>query len=293
MKTWTATIEDAKWVRAAAEWWPVLLGLLILYAPTFFDLSRDLWNTDEYAHGPLILAVVAYLFWQKREVLRPYSVTVRPVVGGICLAIGLMLYMLGRSQEILMFEIGSLTPVLAGTLLVMRGWRGLRALRFAVVFALFMVPLPGVLVDSATAPLKQAISSIAENILYEIGYPVGRSGVMLSVGPYQMLVADACSGLYSMFSLSALGLLYLHVMRYRSRLRSGAIIASILPIAFVTNVARVIMLLLVTYHFGEQAGQGFMHECAGIFLFGVALCLLFGVDRLLGLWIPAERRRAA
>lgn len=172
--------------------------------------------------------------------------------------------------------------MLLGALLITLGVGAARILWFALFFLLFMVPLPGFLVDAATGPLKQNVSIIAEHLLYAFGYPIGRSGVTLTVGPYQLLVADACSGLHSMFSLTAMGLLYLYLMEHKSWLRNGILIASILPIAFAANVVRVMVLVLVTYHFGDEAGQGFIHDSAGIVLFVVALLFLFALDGLLG-----------
>src|SRR5213075_2953127 len=102
-------------------------------------------------------------------------------------------YMLGRPLDISVLEVGSLIPVSAGVLIAMRGTRALRALWFPLMFMLFLVPLPAVFVDSLTGPLKQHVSDIAERVLYAAHYPVGRSGVILTVGSYQMLVADACS----------------------------------------------------------------------------------------------------
>ena len=134
-----------------------------------------------------------------------------------------------------------------------------------------MIPLPGMLVDVITGPLKQQISELTEMVLYWADYPIARSGVTLSIGPYQLLVADACSGLNSMFSLSAMGLLYLYIMHYRSWIRNGVLIVSLLPIAFVANTVCVIILVLVTYYFGDEVGQGFVHKFASILLFFVSL----------------------
>ena len=102
--------------------------------------------------------------------------------------------------------------------------------------------------------------------------------MVLTTGQYQLLVADACSGLHSIFGLSALGFLYLYLMRYRSYVLNGILAASILPIAFAANVVRVVILVLVTYHIGDEAGQGFIHGFAGILLFIVALVFLFALD---------------
>lgn len=279
-----------------SPWWPIILGLLVLYLPTYWDLANGLWNTEEQAHGPIVLVVALYLIWTKRHIFIPDPATParpRPVLGWGLLVFGLLLYALGRSQEILLFEVGSQIPVLLGVLLVTLGAAAARTVWFALFFLLFMVPLPGFLVDAATGPLKQYVSVIAEHILYFLGYPIGRSGVTLTVGPYQLLVADACSGLHSMFSLTAMGLLYLYLMEHKSWLRNGILIASILPIAFAANVVRVMVLVLVTYHFGDEAGQGFIHDSAGIVLFVVALLFLFALDSLLGLILGRRTPKAA
>jgi exosortase len=128
--------------------------------------------------------------------------------------------------------------------------------------------------------------------MHAAGYPIGRSGVILTVGPYQLLVADACAGLNSMFTLEALGLLYMNLMGYTDRLRNVLLAVLVIPIAFVANVIRVIVLILVTYHLGDEAGQGFVHDFAGMLLFGVGLVMLFITDAWLGR-ILARKRAAA
>jgi len=152
-----------------------------------------------------------------------------------------------------------------------------------------MVPLPSTLVDALTGPLKQWISDLVENILYAFGYPIARSGVILSIGQYQLLVADACSGLHSMFSLSALGTLFMYMMARKSTLHNAVMLASILPIAFAANVIRVIVLVLVTYYLGDEAGQGFLHGAAGMVLMIAALVCFFALDGLLVMFTGRPR----
>ena len=271
-------------VETMLEWWPIAIGILLLYLPTFYDLWNGLWDTEEQAHGPIILALVLYLLWQKSELfIRPLGEQkTNPILGAFALLFGMAMYIIGRSQAVVIFEIGALLPLLAGIILVTRGMSGIRLVWFALLFIIFMLPLPGAVVDAATGPLKKYISIIAENVLYAVGYPIGRTGVTIVIGQYQLLVADACSGLHSMFSLSALGVLYLYLMQYRNLMRNALIVAVILPIAFVANVVRVMILILVTYHFGDEAGQGFIHASAGMLLFVISLILLFSFDTLLG-----------
>ena len=263
------------------DWLPVVAGLLILYVPTFFDLAGTHWVRDDYAHGPIILAVVVWLIWDKRQVLLAAPTRTAPVPGIALLVFGLLFYVVGRAYDVILFEVGALAPILAGALLSMRGWPALRALWFMLLFIAYLVPLPGFFVDALTLPLKQNVSEIAAQILYAAGYPIAHAGVILTIGQYQLLVADACAGLNSMFSLSALGLLYLYLMRYKSWLHNGLILASLLPIAFCANIVRVIILVLVTYHFGDAAGQGFVHGFSGMVLFIIALIVILLLDAIL------------
>lgn len=254
-----------------------------MYLPLYYTLATTLWENDAQIHGPIVLAVSLYLLWQSREnLLYPANPKPMPKLGWGLLVLGLLLYVIGQSQSILMFAVGSQIPILLGILLISQGMRAVRIAWFPILFLVFMVPLPGFLVDAATNPLKQHVSSLAEQILYALHYPVARSGVVITIGPYQLLVADACSGLHSIFSLSAMGFLYLYLMRHDSLIRNLVLITAILPIAFLSNVVRVVVLALITYYLGDEAGQGFLHGFAGILLFIVAVLSLFFIDWILG-----------
>jgi exosortase B len=272
----------------------VALGLCAMYLPSFIDLFRGLWSRDEQAHGPIVLALACWLLYRKWPEMWQAS-TGRPgsAAGWPVFIFGLALYVIGRSQDILIFEIGSLIWLLAALLLLLRGTAALRLQWFALFFMLFMIPLPGPLVDAVTMPMKMAVSYVAEAILYAIGYPIARQGVILQIGQYKLLVADACAGLHTLFTLEALGLLYLNVVRHNSAFRNIALAVCIVPISFSANVIRVMVLTLITYHFGDEAGQGFLHGFAGMVLFLSALLLIMGTDGALQSFVKARQRRAA
>lgn len=280
-------------------WWPqgadvvVLallgLGLATLYLPTYWDLSHTVWASDEQGHGPIILAVSLWLMYQRRDGLALLPSRPAPVAGWSLILLALLLYVFGRTQAVILLEVGSQIALAAGLLMLYKGSSGVRLMAFPLFFLIFMLPLPGALVAAVTTPLKSAVSYVASSILHAVGYPVGRSGVILTVGPYQLLVADACAGLNSMFTLEALGLLYLNLMNYKSVARNVALAVLIIPIAFVANIVRVMILVLVTYHFGDEAGQGFVHGFAGMVLFLAGLALMLVTDRLLGQVMRTER----
>lgn len=275
-----------------APFWIVIAGLAAMFGPSFNDLFNGIWATDENAHGPIVLAVALWLLYNKwNEIADSIEHAPAPALGWPVLVFALLLYALGRSQDILIFEIGSLIPLLAGLLLVFFGKPTLLRLWFPLFFMLFMIPLPGVLVDTITQPMKMGVSWAAEHLLYALGYPIARTGVILVIGQYQLLVADACAGLHSLFTLEALGLLYLNLVKHDSLSRNITLAILIVPISFCANVIRVIVLTLITYHFGDEAGQGFLHGFAGMVLFISALILIIGVDSMLRFGVRAAEPR--
>lgn len=268
-------------------WLPVIIGLLVMYVPVYRDLAVRFWDHGNQIHEPIVLAVALYLAWRYRSAFSATSpARTYPLAGSLLLALGLISYIIGHSQHIPVFDVGSQLPVFLGVLLLTLGWPGIKALWFPVLFLAFMVPLPGFIVAAVTVPLKQHVSSFAEHILYAMHYPIARNGVVITIGAYQLVIANACAGMHSIFSLSAMGILYLFVMRHSRMLRNILDALCILPLAVLTNVIRVVILALITYYWGNEAGQGFLHSFAGIVLFTTAALGLILIDWGLGWFLP-------
>jgi exosortase B len=289
-------------LRAALpDGWPVLAGLALLFVPTFISLFSGAWISEEQGHGPIIFGLALWLVYRKWPAVLAVPAPAAAATTGArrgsrsgwaVLALGLAAYLLGRSQQILMLEIGSMILVTAAVLLVKQGAAALRVLWFPFFFMLFMVPLPAEFVALVTMPMKMAVSWATEHLLFAAGYPISRAGVILQIGQYQLLVADACAGLQTLLTLEALGLFYLNLMRHPSAIRNIGLAIFIVPISFSANVIRVIVLTLITYYFGDAAGQGFLHGFAGMVLFVTALVLILSVDSLLQ-WCLRRRARPA
>lgn len=262
----------------------LMVGLAGLFVPTYMTLASEVWNNDAHGHGPLILGVSLWLIWFDRHKI--FAGDAEPATGwGLAVLLaGLLLHFVGHSQTINMFTTLAQPIVFGSCFLLLHGWGALRRAWFPLFFMLFMVPLPEVAVQAITMPLKQAVSVATEWLLYHAGYPIARAGVTLSIGPYQLLVADACSGMNSLLTLESLGLLYMRLMNYQSTLRNTLLAVAIIPTSFAANVTRVIILVLVTYYYGDEVGQGFVHSFSGLVLFTVSLVSIYFIDRLLGLW---------
>ncbi len=270
-------------------WLPFIIGLMALYLPSYYAISQSLWQEVDQAHGPIVLMVIVFLAWQKREHLVLKQPTQQEfILGWALLLFGLACYILGRSQDIMMLDIGSQIPVLMGVLLLSCGRQALKAMWFPLFFIIFMLPLP---LASITMPMKMAVSYVTETILFWFDYPIARSGVVLQIGQYQLLVADACAGMHTLISLEALGLLYLNLVKHDSLMRNITLGILIIPISFTANVVRVMALTLITYYFGDEVGQGFVHGFAGMFLFLIALIFILAVDSAIQYFV--KRRQVA
>lgn len=262
-------------------WAIAVAGLAALYLPSFWDLFHGLWSSDNQGHGPIVLGVSLWLLWRKWPEVVQQPVEPARLAGWTVFGVGLVMYLIGRSQDVLIFEIGAFPWLLGAFLLLLSGRSSLKLMWFPLFFMIFMVPLPGFFVDAVTQPMKMAVSYVAEVMLAQVGYPISRAGVVLYIGQYQLLVADACAGLHTLFTLEALGLLYLNLVRHESLVRNMTLAVLIVPISFAANVVRVVVLTLVTYHLGDEAGQGFLHDFAGMVLFMAALIMIMAVDGMI------------
>jgi exosortase B len=275
-----ATMQSRFFARLASPWCLIFFALTLHYAPTMWDLMHGLWATQEQAHGPLILLLSLWLIWRRRAEINATLYQPEPKLAWGAIGLSMALHVVGRSQGVLILEIGAMIPMVAG-LLLLHSSASVKIAALGLFFMCFMVPLPSALIDALTQPMKMAVSYVTENLLFYLGYPISRTGVMLQIGRYQLLVADACAGLHTLFTLEALGLVYLNVVRHASVVRNVVLAILIVPISFTANVIRVTALTLITYYFGDGAGQGFLHGFAGMVLFVAALLLIIFTDSIL------------
>lgn len=261
--------------------WPVVVGLLVATGFTASRLAQEVWSTERGAHGPLVLGTGLWLLARAFAPVEDGRAAPAPLLW-VAGAASVALYAFGRAFDFLMLEAGGLYGLFLTTL---AAWFPLTQLRRNIVplaYLAFLVPPPGYLLDRVTMPLSEFVSFAATHILSFAGLPITRNGITMQVGQYQLLVEDACSGLNSIMGLFALALFYAYAVHGAPVRRTLALLASVLPIAIIANLVRVIVLVLLTYFVGNEAAQGFLHDFAGLTLFAVALAMMFLLDRLLG-----------
>lgn len=261
--------------------WPLVLGLLVLGLPTLVNLARESWTGETGVHGPIVLATGIWLFSQRWRELQEIRTPGRPGLVAALLVPALVVYAVGRAFDFLAIEVFAFGAVMLSIFYAAFGAEALRRMWFPIFYLLFVVPIPGWVIDTVTGPLKAYVSHSATYLLGLAGYPIVREGVTLYVAQYQLLVEDACAGLNSLISLTAISLFYIYVLHNASWRYALFLMLWIIPVALLANLLRVIILVLITYHFGNAAAQGFLHSTAGLVMFATALIGIFAVDRLM------------
>ncbi len=266
--------------------WPMWLGLAAMAFPTLVALAQGPWQEESGVHGIIVLVTGLWLVWRRQAEIAAVEQPGSPLVTILLLAVALPLYGAGRAFEFISIEAAALLLAMVAVAHQYLGTPALKLLWFPILYLGFVIPLPGWFLDSITLPLKELVSAIVTDSLAAVGYPVGRMGVTLYIGSYQLLVEDACAGLNSLVSLSAIGLFYVYLLRGSNPVYSALLLAMVIPIAIAANCVRVAALVLITYHFGNAMAQGYLHNFAGMVTFVSALLLIFALD-----WAATPLRR--
>lgn len=266
-------------------WWPLLAGLLVLAGPTIAALADSAWSSDTGAHGPIVLATGLWLLHHDGFRLPPPGAPAHWRLAGPVLGAGLVVYAFGRAYDFISVEGFGLYLAFLAIVIRLAGAAVLRRHAFPLFYLALCLPPPGWVMTRLTAPLQVLVSWASEGIAALAGYPIAREGVILHVAQYQLLVEDACAGLNSLFGLTAISLLYIFLAHRASLRHAGILLLAVIPVAILANIIRVFGLILITYHFGDAAAQGFMHSTTGMVMFILGLLLIMGFDQLLIRWL--------
>jgi len=264
------------------------LGILvfILYYSVIVDLVHD-WIIDEnYSHGFLIPLVSAFFIWRNRNRLRekqkkPYG------VGLIIFVFGLLMFIISHiGAEYFTMRL-SLLVVIGGLLLYLGGKEIAAGLLFPLFYLVFMIPVPYVLYYSASFPLELLASRWTSDLVSLLGIPILRDGNILHLENTTLQVVDACSGLRSLISLSALAAALAYVTQ-RTVAKGALLFLAAAPVAIGANILRLSITAVLASLYGEKVAQGFLHRFSGVVVFVfavVSLCFIGGFLR----WLSFKR----
>lgn len=256
-----------------------VVSFCVLYWPTLRRLAQDWLTDDNYSHGLLIVPLSLYFAWERRGRLQ--GLERRPAAAGfLIVVVGLLLLTAGLLGAELFLSRVSLLFVIAGTVLFMLGWPALRVLAFPIVFLLLMIPIPSIVFNEVAFPLQMAASRAGQAGLEAVGIPVLREGNVIVLAHTTLEVAEACSGIRSLISLLTIGIVFGYFTDPRASVR-WLIALSAIPVAVLTNGARVAGTGIAAHMYGREAADGFFHTFSGWLVFAAAFIAIVAVARLL------------
>lgn len=264
---------------------PLIAAALALLVPTMIRLGEQVWSREAGAHGPIVLATGIWLLWRRLPAMTAAAQPGNLVLTLAAAVFSLLVFIVGRAYDLISLESAG---VYGFGLAILHDRFGLKQMLkswFPILYLGLLLPVPGWMLDQFTAPLKLLVSSLAALVVSPLGVPLYQEGVTMVVGSYQLLVEDACSGLNSLIGLVAITTFYIYLLRNAGWRYSLFLVCLIIPVAIAANVLRIVILILLTYYFGDAVGQGFLHVTAGLFLFALSLLLMFLIDSIVSrLW---------
>ncbi len=285
-------------------WKPLLIiaALAFLYANALSKLGRDWWTDENYSHGLLIPFVISFIVWAQMDELKKACSNSNIGIGFAVILFALLMLLGGSLGAELFTQRISFVLMLAGIIVYFFGAKILQLLAVPFALLLFSIPIPQIIFNKIAFPLQIWASQAAVWGIRLFEVPTIRKGNVIEIlpnGATQIIaleVVEACSGIRSLMTLVTLALVLAYFTRenehnadkgwfsYLKNLdfwRAVILMLAAIPIAVLTNAARVTATGILTYHYGKQATESTWHEASGWLVYVVALVILIGLNFVL------------
>jgi len=267
--------------------------LLILWAIAFIPVYPSLFHTwlnhSNNSHGILVPLISVYFIWQKRKELRQVKVS-NSNWGALILIFSMVLYLLSYAGAVAVISRAMIVFSLIGLVLFTLGTTFFKLLAFPLFFLLFIVPVPDSIVGVVALPLQLFATNISSFVIQALSLPVYQEGNMLYFTQTQLEVAEACSGIRSLVSLTMLSVIFAYMCN-KGWIRKAMLLASAIPLALFANILRVSGTGVLAHFYGETVARGFLHEFSGLAVFAFGFVLLFLEYSLLNRSVDHENRK--
>ncbi len=248
-----------------------------LYTPLAFSLAGQWWHDPNYTHGFFVPVFSLFLLWERRDklvALRP-----KPAWSGlVILLFALLALVLSSINSGFFLHRISFLLFIAGLVVFLAGWKHLAAVSFPLAFLVLMIPSSTVL-GHITLPLQIVASKTASFLLMLVGVPAAREGNIILLPTARLEVAEACSGIRSLFSLITLTVIYGYLAESKIGTRVLLVLIAV-PISILANALRIAVTGVVVEYWGVEGAQGTPHLLSGWLIFAGSLALVFLLHRL-------------
>jgi exosortase len=281
-------------------WKPVVVAaaLAFAYATVLVKLGRQWWDDENYSHGLLIPFIIGYILWTERDRLAGVEKRQQLAWGGLAVCAALGALWAGTAGAELFMQRASFVLMLAGVTLYFWGFKLLRLVLVPLGLLLLAIPVPAIIFNRIAFPLQLFASQCAVWAMRLFDIPVLRQGNVIELLPLgssttkKLEVVEACSGIRSLMTLVTLAVVFayfthpksdgegggpLRSLKRYATWRSIALVASAVPIAIITNAARVSGTGILARYYGTKVADGFFHEFSGWVVYVVAFLMLFAL----------------
>lgn len=305
-------------VRSNGNLWRALaitIAVIFAYATVLVKLTNHWWVDENYSHGLLIPFVIGFILWLQRDKLTAHNSRPTWLLGGLAIVVALLALWAGVAGAELYTQRLSLLLIIVGLLLYFFGYRMLRLMFVPLVLLFLAIPIPAIIFNRIAFPLQLFASRCAVWSMSVLGIPVLREGNIIELKPLnsfetrKLEVVEACSGIRSLMTLMTLAVVFAYFTHPRSEngdgpkgpfswlrsygfWRSAILVASAVPIAILTNAARVSGTGILSHYYGTQVADGFFHSFSGWAVYVVAFLLLFAVGWILDRFRPKRAMRS-
>jgi len=260
----------------------MLLLFAWCHAETFEWMYIRFTGPDTYySHGFLVPIISGFFIWRRRSIFRVENFEVSYTGLALMLA-GCVIHLLGTILYVFSISGFSIWIFILGLTLFLFGWSVTKNIGFPLFFLLFMFPLPEAFISLISFPLKMLVAKLGTDMVGWLGIPVYREGFNISIPAGTLVVGNPCSGLRSLIAFLALGATFAHLLDV-STWKKAVLFLSAIPVAVLSNLVRVPILIVVSYYFGLEsaAPDTMVHTGSGIFVFAIGLVMIYGLSRVL------------
>jgi len=255
----------------------VLWGLVI--APVVPEMVKTWLGHSDNSHALLVPFISLYFIWSKRNELAATE-TAGSNWGLGFLLISLGVYLVSYAGGVAVVSRVMIVASLASLIWGCYGRQVLSVLAFPLGFLLFMVPVPDSILGLVSFPLQMVATKISAWLIQLVSIPVYREGNMLYFVQTQLEVAEACSGIRSIMSLTMLSILLAYMSQNNWR-HKAFLVACAIPVAMLANILRVTGTGILAHFFGDKVARGFLHDFSGFVVFIFGLLVMVSLSRML------------
>jgi exosortase len=263
------------------------------YAANFRDLSTTWAEDPNYSHGFLVVPIALFILGRRLAEM-PWEPSreamASPGWSGALLAAILLLRAVAYERGYSWLETATLLPAVACLTWAFGGWPLMRRAWPAILFLVFMLPLPNAVNALIAMPLQRLAATGSGILLQLVGFWVVQNGNVLHLStPYGIRpldVALACNGLRMLMCLGATVTATILLLPLPSWKRLTLLFSAV-PIAILSNMLRILATGFCYYFFQGRRAEEWAHDISGWLMMPMALALV-GLELGLLAWLVPE-----